>query len=67
MTGFSHGTDTLAYSAAGLSYLIANSRKPIVLTGAQKPMGDDVTDAKQNLTDALIYASDDGSHVCPKS
>ncbi|MCQ2436630.1 MAG: asparaginase [Clostridia bacterium] len=60
-----HGTDTLAYSAAGLSYLIANSRKPIVLTGAQKPMGDDVTDAKQNLTDALIYASDDGSHnVC---
>lgn len=60
-----HGTDTLAYTAAGLSYLIARSRKPIVLTGAQKPMGEDVTDAKQNLTDALIYASDDGSHnVC---
>ena len=34
-----HGTDTLAYTAAGLSYLITNSRKPIVLTGAQKPMG----------------------------
>ena len=60
-----HGTDTLAYTAAGLSYLITNSRKPIVLTGAQKPMGEDVTDAKQNLTDALIYAADDGSHnVC---
>ena len=57
-----HGTDTLAYSAAGLSYLISNSRKPIVLTGAQRPIGEDVTDAKQNLIDALIYASDDDSH-----
>ncbi len=60
-----HGTDTLAYTAAGLSYLMENSRKPIVLTGAQKPMGEDITDAKQNLIDALIYASDDESHhVC---
>ncbi len=60
-----HGTDTLAYTAAGLSYLITNSIKPIVLTGAQKPMMEDVTDAKQNLIDALTYAADDGSHnVC---
>ena len=60
-----HGTDTLAYTAAGLSYLITDSRKPIVLTGAQKPMSEDVTDAKQNLLDALTYAADDGSHnVC---
>ena len=60
-----HGTDTLAYTAAGLSYLVRNSRKPIVLTGAQKPMGEDITDAKQNLTDALIYAADGESHnVC---
>ena len=60
-----HGTDTLAYTAAGLSYLIENSRKPIVLTGAQKPMGEEVTDAKKNLIDALTYASDDESHnVC---
>lgn len=60
-----HGTDTLAYTAAGLSYLMINSRKPIVLTGAQKPMGEDVTDAKQNLIDALTYAADDESHnVC---
>ena len=60
-----HGTDTLAYTAAGLSYLIENSRKPIVLTGAQKPMGEETTDAKQNLIDALTYASDDESHnVC---
>lgn len=60
-----HGTDTLAYSAAGLSYLIQNSPKPIVLTGAQKPMGEEDTDAKRNLTDALVYAADGHSHgVC---
>ena len=60
-----HGTDTLAYTAAGLSYLLENSSKPIVLTGAQKPMGEDITDAKQNLIDALIYASDDESYnIC---
>ena len=60
-----HGTDTLAYTAAGLSYLIAGSRKPIVLTGAQKPMSEDITDAKQNLLDALTYAADGDSHnVC---
>lgn len=35
-----HGTDTMAYTAAALSYLIQDSRKPIVLTGSQKPMGD---------------------------
>lgn len=57
-----HGTDTMAYTAAGLNYLIQNSRKPIVLTGAQKPIGEEGTDAKRNLTDALIYASDAASH-----
>ena len=35
----SHGTDTMAYTAAGLSYLVQGSPKPIVLTGAQKPIG----------------------------
>jgi L-asparaginase len=57
-----HGTDTLAYTAAALSYMIQNSRKPIVITGAQKPIHMDVTDAKTNLLDSFIYASDDGSH-----
>ena len=57
-----HGTDTLAYTAAGLSYLVQNSTKPIVLTGAQKPIGEEGTDAKRNLIDALIYACDDDSH-----
>lgn len=51
-----HGTDTMAYTAAALSYLIQNSSKPIVLTGAQKPIWFDTTDSKQNLTDAFIYA-----------
>lgn len=37
-----HGTDTLAYTAAALSYMIQNSRKPIVVTGAQKPIEMDV-------------------------
>ncbi|QUO32056.1 asparaginase [Coprococcus sp. AF21-14LB] len=56
-----HGTDTLAYTAAALSYMIQNSAKPIVITGAQKPMNMDVTDAKTNLLDSFIYASDDDS------
>ncbi|MET0017342.1 type I asparaginase [Oscillibacter sp.] len=54
-----HGTDTMAYTAAALSYLIQGSPKPIVLTGAQKPIGFDVTDSKVNLTDAFRVASSD--------
>ena len=56
-----HGTDTLAYTAAALSYMIQNSAKPIVVTGSQKPISKDVTDAKTNLLDSFIYASDDAS------
>ena len=56
-----HGTDTLAYTAAAISYMIKNSSKPIVLTGAQKPINTDITDAKRNLLDSFIYACDDGS------
>ena len=56
-----HGTDTLAYTAAALSYMIQNSPKPIVVTGAQKPINMDVTDAKTNLLDSFIYAADDDS------
>ena len=52
----SHGTDTMAYTAAALSYLIQNSRKPIVLTGAQKPIYFDSTDSKTNLIDAFVCA-----------
>ncbi|MBQ9860271.1 MAG: asparaginase [Clostridia bacterium] len=56
-----HGTDTLAYTAAALSYMIQNADKPIVITGAQKPINMDVTDARSNLLDSFIYAADDGS------
>ncbi|MEG1658858.1 MAG: asparaginase [Oscillibacter sp.] len=54
-----HGTDTMAYTAAALSYLIQGSPKPILLTGAQKPIGFDSTDSKINLTDALRCATED--------
>ncbi|MGN8649748.1 asparaginase [Eubacterium pyruvativorans] len=53
-----HGTDTLAYTAAALSYMIQNSRKPVVITGAQKPIDVPDTDARVNLHDSLLYASD---------
>ena len=52
----SHGTDTMAYTAAALSYLVQDSPKPIILTGAQKPIWFDGTDSKRNLTDAFLYA-----------
>lgn len=56
-----HGTDTLAYTACAISYLIQNSKKPIVLTGAQKSIFSDITDAKLNLTDSITYVCDDRS------
>lgn len=56
-----HGTDTMAYTAAALSYMIQNSAKPIVITGSQKPINLDITDAKTNLYDSFLYASDDTS------
>lgn len=60
-----HGTDTMAYTAAALSYLIQDSPKPIVLTGSQQPMANPFTDAKLNLYQSLLYAVDDSAHdVC---
>ncbi len=55
----SHGTDTMAFTAAALSYLVQNSPKPIVLTGAQRPIHMEVTDSKTNLFDSFLYASDE--------
>lgn len=52
-----HGTDTLAYTAAALSYMVQGSAKPIVLTGAQKPIDQDSTDARANLLDSFAYAA----------
>lgn len=58
----SHGTDTMAYTAAALSYMIQKSPKPIILTGAQKPIGFDITDSKTNLIDSFTCASEDAMH-----
>lgn len=57
-----HGTDTMAYSASALSYLIQDSAKPIVFTGAQKPISMEITDAKTNLRDSILYACQEDSH-----
>ena len=54
-----HGTDTMSYTASALSYLIQNSKKPIVITGSQKPINLDISDAKTNLLDSFTYACDD--------
>ncbi|MCI9276999.1 MAG: asparaginase [Lachnospiraceae bacterium] len=57
-----HGTDTMAFTAAALSYLVQNSPKPIVVTGAQKPIDLPVTDARTNLLDSLRFASEVKAH-----
>lgn len=56
-----HGTDTMSYTAAALSYLIQNSTKPIVCTGAQIPLEQHNSDAGRNLIDAFLYACDEDS------
>ncbi len=57
-----HGTDTMAYTSAAISYMIQNSKKPIVVTGSQKPINLEVTDAKTNLIDSFLFASHDKAH-----
>lgn len=56
-----HGTDTMAYTAAALSYLIQRSPKPIVLTGSQRSICMEDTDARMNLYNAFLYAAAEGS------
>ncbi|MCL1631666.1 asparaginase [Sporolactobacillus sp. CPB3-1] len=51
-----HGTDTMAYTAAGLSYLLNGLNKTIVITGSQVPVSFKRTDAKKNIKDALTFA-----------
>ncbi len=57
-----HGTDTMAYTAAALSYLIQDSPKPVVVTGSQKSIVSNDTDAKRNLIHSFLYAADPASH-----
>jgi L-asparaginase len=52
-----HGTDTMAYTASALSFLLENLSKPVILTGAQLPIGIARTDARENLLTALEIAS----------
>ncbi|EHN58679.1 MULTISPECIES: asparaginase [Oenococcus] len=51
-----HGTDTMAYTAAGLSYLLSDFEKPVIITGSQIPLTFEHTDAKKNINDALLAA-----------
>ena len=52
-----HGSDTMSYSAAALSFMLENLTKPVVFTGSQLPIGDLRTDAKENLITAIQIAS----------
>lgn len=52
-----HGTDTMAYSASALSFMLENLQKPVIFTGALVPIGRARTDARRNLITALQIAS----------
>lgn len=52
-----HGLDTMAYTAAALSFMLENLAAPIVLTGAQRPLNFGRTDAVQNITTAITFAA----------
>lgn len=51
-----HGTDTLAYTASALSFLLRGLPRPVVLTGSQRPLGEIRTDARLNLIDSVLSA-----------
>jgi L-asparaginase len=54
-----HGTDTMAYTAAALSFALPGLNRPVVLTGSQRPLGEIRTDARRNLVDAVDLATRD--------
>lgn len=59
-----HGTDTMAYTASALSFMLDNLQKPIIITGSQLPIGEVRTDGEENLITALQIAAakdNDGS------
>jgi L-asparaginase len=51
-----HGTDTMAYTASALSFLLENLGKPVILTGSQIPLAEVRSDARDNLLTSLILA-----------
>lgn len=52
-----HGTDTMAYTASALSFMLENLAKPIIITGSQLPIGQLRTDGKENLLTSLEIAA----------
>ena len=58
-----HGTDTLGYSAAAVTYMLKGLGKPVVFTGSQLPIEHSDTDAKRNLFDAVCFACENVSGV----
>jgi len=64
-----HGSDTMAYSASALSFLLENLAKPVIFTGSQLPIGLPRTDARENLITALEIAAlrdEKGSSLIPE-
>lgn len=61
-----HGTDTMGYTAAALSYMLLGQKKPVILTGSQLPLGAPLSDAETNLSCALEAACQGvaGTYVC---
>ena len=54
-----HGTDTMAYTASALCFMLQNINKPVILTGSQIPFGEKNSDAKRNIIDAFVTACED--------
>lgn len=63
-----HGSDTMAYTASALSFILENLNKPVILTGSQLPSGVPRTDAKENLITAIEIAAStrDGKAEVPE-
>lgn len=63
-----HGTDTMAYSASALSFMLQGLEKPVIFTGAQLPIGVLRTDGKENLITAIEIAAarENGLPVVPE-
>jgi len=59
-----HGTDTMAYTAAALYYMLEHIDRPVILTGSQRPLGTDGSDAEGNLRLAYEAACSDFVGVC---
>lgn len=53
-----HGTDTMAYTASALSFMLEHLRKPVIITGSQLPIGEVRTDGEENLITALQIAAE---------